>query len=412
MDFSGGSSFIGSKDGYAKYRCVRGDIQPEAEFHSSAMGNGDEIVADSTNHLFWQAAVTADNTEKTWKDALAYCESLTYAGFSDWRVPNKNELFTLLNNGETTAASYFPNAYSVLNETFWSSSSTLSGNQVFVVDFNNASISFSTKSNSDKHNILCVRNDPCEEGKFWNGSACVVNTQCDSNPCGEHSHSTGCTATAWNKYECGCESGYFWNGSECYQGIAPDLNYNDTYGTLSLNFYIDRVLNSSDTQLTQSDVFMGYFAAGTYGNSTASVVPANVATSYSYALYADGNITVQQMHVNGSGDDIVNPIFFLQIPEEKATVGTHEVHSINNENLSFSTQSISFAMVNTSNLGTVITCYHALGEGTITISNIGDFTDHGPLGFTGDITLYSPKNYKNYGDISSQLDYPACDPVL
>ena len=405
MDFSGGSSFIGSKDGYAKYRCVRGDIQPEAEFHSSTMGNGDEIVADSTNHLLWQASVTAANSEKTWKQALAYCENLTYAGFSDWRVPNKNELFTLLNNGETTPASYFPNAYSVLNETFWSSSSVQAGNQAFVVDFNNADISFSTKSNSDKHNILCVRNDPCEEGKFWNGSACVVNTQCDSNPCGEHS--TGCTATAWNKYECGCESGYFWTGSKC-----SDLNYSDTYGTLSLNFSVDRVLNSSDTglELDQSDVFMGYFAAGTYGNSTASVVPANAATSYSYAFYADGNITIYQLHFNGSGDS-VNPIFFLQIPEEKATVGTHEVHSINNENLSFSTQSISFVMFNTSNSEAFITCYHALGEGTITISNIGDFTNHGPLGFTGSITLYSPKNYNGYGDISSQLDYPACDPV-
>ena len=174
MDFSGGSSFIGSKDGYAKYRCVRGDIQPEAEFHSAVMGNGDEIVADSTNHLLWQASVTAANSEKTWKQALAYCENLTYAGFSDWRVPNKNELFTLLNNGETTPASYFPNAYSVLNETFWSSSSVQAGNQAFVVDFNNADISFSTKSNSDKHNILCVRNDPCETGKFWNGSECVT----------------------------------------------------------------------------------------------------------------------------------------------------------------------------------------------------------------------------------------------
>ena len=401
MDFSGGSSFIGSKDGYAKYRCVRGDIQPEAEFHSSTMGNGDEIVADSTNHLLWQASVTAANSEKTWKQALAYCENLTYAGFSDWRVPNKNELFTLLNNGETTPASYFPNAYSVLNETFWSSSSTLSGNQVFVVDFNNADISFSTKSNSDKHNILCVRNDPCEEGKFWNGSACVVNTQCNTNPCGEHSHSTGCTATAWNKYECGCESGYFWNGSECYQGIAPDLNYNDTYGTLSLNFYIDRVLNSSDTQLTQSDVFMGSFVTGTYGNGTASVVPANAATSYSYALYADGNITVQQMHVTFSGDEIINPLFSLAIPSESATVGEHT--------LSYSGIQIKLADYNSD--FTEITCYHALGEGTITISNIGDFTDHGPLGFTGSITLYSPKNYNGYGDISSQLDYPACDPV-
>ena len=36
-------------------------------------------------------------------NAKAYCEDLTYAGFSDWRLPNKNELasFTGFDNNES-----------------------------------------------------------------------------------------------------------------------------------------------------------------------------------------------------------------------------------------------------------------------------------------------------------------------
>ena len=156
--------------------------------------------------------------------------------------------------------------------------------------------------------------------------------------------------------------------------------------------------------MTQSDVVMGSFVTGTYGNGTSVLPPANAAISYYYALYADGNITVQQVYVNSNGDEIINPVFSLAIPSESATVGEHTFSYSGNT-------PVQIKLADYNSDFTEITCYHALGEGAINISNIGNFTDHGPLGFTGDITLYSPKNYKNYGDISSQLNYPACDPV-
>jgi hypothetical protein len=43
----------------------------------------------------WQQA-TAPGTYN-WQEALNYAESLTLAGYSDWRLPNKNELLTLVN---------------------------------------------------------------------------------------------------------------------------------------------------------------------------------------------------------------------------------------------------------------------------------------------------------------------------
>ena len=51
------------------------------------------MVFDSAMNLYWQKE-TAE--AETWGEALAYCENLEYAGASDWRLPNRNELITLV----------------------------------------------------------------------------------------------------------------------------------------------------------------------------------------------------------------------------------------------------------------------------------------------------------------------------
>jgi len=85
-----------------------------AAFNSSTV-NGDVIVTDTEIGLVWQKTYVK---EKTWQQALSYCESLTYAGYSDWRLPNKNELASLVNYRKYNPASDFPDMPS---EDFWSS---------------------------------------------------------------------------------------------------------------------------------------------------------------------------------------------------------------------------------------------------------------------------------------------------
>ena len=87
-----------------------------AEFNSTTV-DGDVIVTDTKEGLIWQKTYEKD---KNWQQALDYCEELTYAGYSDWRLPNKNELASLVNYEKYSPASDFPDMPTSIY--FWSSS--------------------------------------------------------------------------------------------------------------------------------------------------------------------------------------------------------------------------------------------------------------------------------------------------
>jgi len=53
-----------------------------------------DIVTDSITKLEWQDDAITDKME--WQEAIDYCESLELAGYTDWRLPNINELKTII----------------------------------------------------------------------------------------------------------------------------------------------------------------------------------------------------------------------------------------------------------------------------------------------------------------------------
>ena len=94
-----------SPDGYLM--CVSGEKYGEvsAETYSTVTENGKEMILDSSTNLFWQK----ESVKKaTWKEALKYCEDSTYAGHSDWRLPNKNELLSLVDYSKLEEAEEEP----------------------------------------------------------------------------------------------------------------------------------------------------------------------------------------------------------------------------------------------------------------------------------------------------------------
>ena len=72
-------------------RYVRGNIDyGENDF----VDNGDGTITDTATGLMWMKADSGSTMN--WEDALSYSESLDYAGYDDWRLPNAKELQSIV----------------------------------------------------------------------------------------------------------------------------------------------------------------------------------------------------------------------------------------------------------------------------------------------------------------------------
>jgi hypothetical protein len=110
-------------DGYVSYnnkwysgyvRAVRGVQQP-----SAFVDNSDGTVTDKSTGLMWQQETAGP---MTWKAAISYCEDLSLSGHDDWRLPNINELQSLLDYTRFCPAidtGAFPDT--PMSSTYWSS---------------------------------------------------------------------------------------------------------------------------------------------------------------------------------------------------------------------------------------------------------------------------------------------------
>lgn len=77
--------------------------------------NGNGTVTDTVTGLMWQQG---DGGEMTIEQALLYCDTLTLGGYTDWRLPNTHEAFSILNHRFVNPAldpSFFQNT----NAEYW-----------------------------------------------------------------------------------------------------------------------------------------------------------------------------------------------------------------------------------------------------------------------------------------------------
>jgi hypothetical protein len=85
--------------------------------------NGDGTMTDNLTGLMWTKDANLPNDYMTWQEALDYANNLTLAGYSDWRLPNVNELESLINANEDDTAAWL-NAQGFTNvqaNGYWSS---------------------------------------------------------------------------------------------------------------------------------------------------------------------------------------------------------------------------------------------------------------------------------------------------
>ena len=248
-------------------RCVRGKTLPGSQLTALTIGE-EKIIVDAKTDFIW---LSGYETVSSWEEALPYCENLTYAGISDWRLPNKNELTSFFN---------YSSRYPSTMDYFLSSTSSGSS-FVWVVRFSGTAPHIAERvekhpfdevfGSTHTYAVRCVAKSPCAEDEIWNGKECVIPEEetndndilpdedvldvdendednedepdesadtdeenpCDPNPCEGKENTTGeCIVDEWydnmgvvNYFSCVCDerySSYYWNGWKCTNECEGD----------------------------------------------------------------------------------------------------------------------------------------------------------------------------------------------
>ncbi|MEN7982548.1 MAG: DUF1566 domain-containing protein [Nanoarchaeota archaeon] len=129
-------------------RCVRG-----AKASVVFSNNEEGIINDLSTGLSWQQG---EGGAKTWESALLYCENFVLAGKSDWRLPNRIELATIVDYSRYNPSIntfYFSNA---ISSNYWSSTTCIDySNKAWRSNFYYGHITYGDKNNL--HDVRCVR---------------------------------------------------------------------------------------------------------------------------------------------------------------------------------------------------------------------------------------------------------------
>ncbi len=181
--------------------------------------NGDGTVTDTTTGLMWQKSYNKE--KKNWKDALAYCENLTLAGFDDWRLPNIQELRSIVKY-DSSLPSIDNSIFECDSEPYWSSTTCIFDNSLsWTIDFDNSYKFTTNKSFSDF--LISVR---CVRGKSKMISD-TGQTNCYNNS---------------EKIPCPSEGEDFYGQDANYQGLKQNFQKKEING--------DEVVEDLNTELT------------------------------------------------------------------------------------------------------------------------------------------------------------------
>ncbi|OGW44345.1 MAG: hypothetical protein A2132_03755 [Nitrospirae bacterium RBG_16_43_11] len=108
----------------------RGVVWPNPRFTD----NGDGTVTDNLTGLVWTKdgnapgpAACSPGSTKTWQAALDYVACLnanSYLGYTDWRLPNVNELRSLVHAGQSDSATWLnTQGFNNIKDSYWPSTS-------------------------------------------------------------------------------------------------------------------------------------------------------------------------------------------------------------------------------------------------------------------------------------------------
>jgi len=113
-----------------------------------------DIVKDSVSGLEFQD--DAVGSRMKWEAAISHCEALTLGGYSDWRLPNVNELKSIADRSKVNPA--IVDAFTNTNSYYYWSSSTFEGSKGyawFVYFGGGGFVGYGSKDSN--YDVMCVR---------------------------------------------------------------------------------------------------------------------------------------------------------------------------------------------------------------------------------------------------------------
>ena len=102
-----------------------GDIQAGVPWPTPRFTVSGDCVTDNLTGLMWTKNANLPGGYKTWQQALDYANGLSLCGYTDWRLPNVNELESLINAGQGNTATWLNTQgfITVQSDFYWSATS-------------------------------------------------------------------------------------------------------------------------------------------------------------------------------------------------------------------------------------------------------------------------------------------------
>lgn len=115
---------------------------------------GEDVVTDNNTGLMWVRDGTGagcnNGATLAWKAAIAFCENLTFAGHSDWRLPNVKELMSIVDYSLYNPSIQQTDAFQNTQAYYYWSSTTYASNTSYAwgVLFYNGLVNYTGKTNT------------------------------------------------------------------------------------------------------------------------------------------------------------------------------------------------------------------------------------------------------------------------
>ena len=115
------------------------------------------MVTDSDTNLIWQDNTDSATLTSTWQGAINNCEALTLGGYNDWRLPNRYELFSIIDYKKSIPAIKGEVFVNITSTYYWTSTTTAGdSNRAWYIYFRNSAI-YNFDDKTATFNFRCVR---------------------------------------------------------------------------------------------------------------------------------------------------------------------------------------------------------------------------------------------------------------